>query len=166
MDTPPAAPKNRVYRLAWWQRAFGIVFLAFSLCFVPGLGIRLMNQNSEIRPIELIVAVIFPVAGAAITFNVFTSTVSFSKDSVRLHSILHDKTIPIHVIRGRKERVVRDYYVRTRYLVLISNDDRVPSLEFMKEYSFDEEFYRWFYSLLDLDSEARKEHKDKDFGLV
>jgi hypothetical protein len=36
----------------------------------------------------------------------------------------------------------------------------------MKNYTFDDKFYLWFYELPNLDAEDKKVHKDSNFGLV
>jgi hypothetical protein len=54
----------------------------------------------------------------------------------------------------------------TRYLKLIPGDDRLPTLEFSKNYTIDDTFYKWFYEPPDLDERDKREAKDSKFGLV
>jgi hypothetical protein len=77
------------------------------------------------------------------------------------------RRLPLSAIRGRREYVVRTYRGgSTRYLKLESDDDRFPALDFSRNYEFDDAFYKWFYSLPDLDAKDREVHEDKNFGLI
>jgi len=99
--------------------------------------------------------------------NALRATVIFTADAIELRSILGYSRLPLNEIRGRREFVERgNEEGGTRYLVLVPNDDRLPTIQFMKGYTFDEAFFRWFYDLPDLDAEDKKVHKDANFGLV
>ena len=63
--------------------------------------------------------------------------------------------------------MVRDEDGSTVFLKLEPNDDRLPTLEFQKNYyNFDDRFFRWFNELPDLDVEDKKKHMTSNFGLV
>ncbi len=79
------------------------------------------------------------------------------------------KTLRFRDIRGRREYVVRSAgpeSVSTRYLKLESNDDRLPSLEFEKYFTFDAAFYEWFNRLPNLDKLSTQREKNSNLGLI
>lgn len=165
MENPP--PVYRVYRLNWWQRGFALTFLALSTFFVFGVWRGVFFNQEEPRPFLMAMTTIFMLVGAGLTANAFGTTVIFTADAVELRSILGYSRLPLNKIRGRREFVARgDEGGGTRYLVLVSNDDRLPKIQFMKDYTFDESFFRWFYELPDLDADDKKVPKDANFGLV
>jgi len=118
----------------------------------------------------MVIAVVFLIVGIGLTINFFKATVTFTSDAIELNTIFARKKLPFSGIRGRREYVVRGGEVdaggSTRYLKLVPNDDRLPTLDFMKNYTFDDAFYSWFNALPDLDAEDKKVHKDANFGLV
>jgi len=146
------------------------MFLAFSTFFVIGTLRGLITGQEEAKPLQLVIAVVFLIVGIGLTINFLKTTVTFSADTIELKTIFARKSLPLSAIRGRREYVVRggdaDAGGSTRYLKLVPNDDRLPTLDFMKNYTFDDVFYRWFYELPDLDVEDKKVHKDANFGLV
>jgi hypothetical protein len=165
MENPP--PIYRVYRLRWGQRAFALFFLVFSVFFVFGSWRRLLIAQEEHRPLLLILSVIFLVVGVGLNLNAFQTAVTFTSDAIELRSILGRRRLPLSEIRGRREVVARgEEGGSTRYLCLVPDDDRLPTLQFMKSYTFDDTFYRWFNELRDLDAEDKKVHRDANFGLI
>jgi hypothetical protein len=143
------------------------LFLAFSALFVIGSWRRVFFRQEEPRPFLLVLSAIFLLVGVGLTINALQTTVTFTSDSIELHSILSRLKLPLSNIRGRREFVARgEEGDGTHYLSLVPNDDRLPTLQFMKGYTFDESFFRWFYELPDLDAEDKKVHKDANFGLV
>jgi hypothetical protein len=161
------APTYRVYHLHWGQRAFALLFLALSAFFVIGVWRGVLFNEEKPRPFLMVTTIIFMLVGAGLTVNAFRTTVVFTADAVELRSILGCSRLPLNKIRGRREFVARgDEGGGTRYLVLAPNDDRLPTIQFMRGYTFDEAFFRWFYELPDLDAEDKKVHKDANFGLV
>lgn len=98
---------------------------------------------------------------------VFTTSVRFTADAIERATFLSAKQLPLSKIHGRREYVVQFAKGgRTRYLKLESNDPNFPTLDFSRNYNFDEAFYKWFYSLPDLDARDKEVHKDSNFGLV
>lgn len=129
-----------------------------------------ISGASDPKPMMLPVGVLFLAAGLGMTFYAFKAAIEFSQDAVEHRTIFGQKKLPLDGIKGRREYVVKgaqgDGGGNTRYLKLEPNDDRLPTLEFSKHYTFDDTFYRWFYELPDLDAEDKKVHKDSNFGLV
>ena len=165
MENP--APTYRVYHLHWGQRAFALLFLAFSAFFVIGSWRSVLFGQEEPRPSLLILSVVFLLVGVGLTINALQTTVTFTCNAIELRSILSRLKLPLSKIRGRRELAARgEEGGETRYLCLVPNDDRLPTLQFMKGYTFDDAFYRWFNELPDLDAEDKKVHKDANFGLV
>jgi len=165
MENP--SPIYRVYRLHWGQRAFALLFLAFGVFFMIGSWRSVLFGQEEPRPFLLVLSVIFMLVGVGLTVNTFLTTVTFTSDAIELRSILSRSRMPLSEIRGRREFVAKgEEGDRTRYLCLVPDDDRLPTLQFMKGYTFDETFYRWFNELRDLDAEEKEVHRDSNFGLV
>jgi len=166
MNNPP--PIYRVYRLHWGQRSFSVLFLAFGVFFVIGSWRSVFLAQEESRPLLLILSMIFLVVGVGLTVNAYQTTVTFTSDAIELRSILGRRRLPLGEIRGRREVVASggEEGGSTRYLCLVPDDDRLPTLQFMKSYTFDDAFYRWFNELRDLDAEDKKIHRDANFGLV
>jgi hypothetical protein len=168
MENPP--PVFRIYRLNWWPRTFALLFLGFSAFFLIGTSWGLLTGQEEAKPLQMVFAVVFLVVGIGLTINFFKTTITFTADAIELNTIFARKKLPFSGIRGRREYVVRGGDVEaggsTRYLKLVPNDDRLPTLDFMKNYTFDDAFYRWFNALPDLDAEDNKVHKNANFGLV
>lgn len=164
------APIFRVYRMKWRWRAFAFFFLFFgALPMIASLR-EFISGASDPKPMMLPVGVLFLAAGIGLTFYAFKAAIGFSQDAIEHRTIFGQKKLPLDGIKGRREYVVKgaqgDVGGNTRYLKLVPNDDRLPTLEFSKHYTFDDTFYRWFYELPDLDAEDRKVHKDSNFGLV
>jgi hypothetical protein len=161
------APVYRIYRLGRWQRTFALVFLAFGVFFAFGSWKGPLLGQSDPEPFLMLLGLIFPLTGIGLTMNAFQTTVTFSADAIELHSILGHRRLPLDGIRGRREHVAGSGEEGgTKYLMLVPYDDRLPTLKFMKGYTFDDTFFLWFYELPDLDAEDKKVHKDSNFGLV
>lgn len=121
----------------------------------------------EAKPVGMIVSVVFLLAGVGMTAYAFKAHVGFSTDAIELTTLIGVRRLPLSAIRGRREYVVRTYRGgSTRYLKLESDDDRFPALDFSRNYELDDAFYKWFYSLPDLDAKDREVHEDKNFGLI
>ena len=115
----------------------------------------------------MLIAIVFMTVGIGLTVNFFNTTITFTAEAVELRTIFGRKKLPLSGIRGRREYEVHGVEGGiTRYLKLVPNDGRLPTLDFMKHYTFDDAFYQWFYELPDLDAEDKKKHKDANFGLV
>jgi hypothetical protein len=56
--------------------------------------------------------------------------------------------------------------VDRRYVQLIPDDDRLPTVSFSRDYRFDAAFEEWLYSLPDLDAAEKARGKSSDFGLL
>ena len=167
MSMQSPAPTYRVYHLHWGQRAFALLFLAFSVFFVIESCRSVFSGQEEPRPFLLILSVVFILVGIGLTVNAFQTTVTFTCDSIELRSIVRRLKLPLSKIRGRREFAARgEEGGETRYLCLVPDDDRLPTLQFMKAYTFDDAFHRWFNEPPDLNAEHKKVHKDANFGLV
>jgi hypothetical protein len=153
--------------MPWWHRAFALFFLAFSAFFMIGSWGGPIFKQTEAKPMVMTIAVVLPLIGIGLTFIFFTTTIRFTSDEIEHHTIFSTKRLPLSEIRGRREYVVRgEEGGSARYLKLVPDDDRLPTLDFMKNYTFDDKFYLWFYELPNLDAEDKKVHKDSNFGLV
>jgi hypothetical protein len=160
------AGASRVYRMKWWRRAFPIVFIAFSLVFLFGLFSKGLDFEDQKQIITLVVAIVFLLVGSYMTISAFKSTITLSANSIELLTLKGRQQLALSAIRGRREYWVNTGRSRTRYLRLEPDDDRLPTMDFEKSFTFDDSFYAWFNALPDLDADDKKGHKESDFGLV
>ena len=165
MECP--APFNSIYRPNPAWRISAVVFLVFGLFFAGLVWGEALLGLAEPRPKEMIIGALLVLIGAGIAAHAFTVSVRFTVDSIEYWSIIGVKRLPLDKVKGRREYVVSDSEGGgTRYLKLEPDDDRLKALSFAKTYNFDDAFYRWFYSLPDLDARDKEVHKDSNFGLV
>jgi len=165
METP--APFLSVYRPSWLWRAFALVFLAFDATFAFVIWREAILGLAEPRPKEMIIGAMLFLAGIGFVAHTFTVSVRFTIDTIEYTSLFSVKRLPLGNVRGRREYVAGGGEDGgTRSLKLESNDDRVPPLDFSKSYNFDDAFYKWFYSLPDLDRLDKEAPKPSNFGLV
>jgi hypothetical protein len=161
------APFLSVYRPHWLWRAFAIVFFVFSGIFASLIWREALLGLADRSLKELIISVLLDLAGAVMTIHAFAVGVRFTVDAVEYSSLTGVKRLPLAKIRGRREYVVSGGEDgSTRFLKLESDDDRFPVLDFSKIYNFDDAFYKWFYSLPDLDQKDKEAPEASNFGLV
>jgi hypothetical protein len=85
------------------------------------------------------------------TADAFNTTVTLYEDAIEVQTLFRRRRLPFSGIRGRREWVQRNAEgADTHYLKLVPNDRRLPTLNLMRSFTFDEEFYRWYSSLPDL----------------
>jgi hypothetical protein len=114
----------------------------------------------------VIIGGLLVIAGVGLVAHSFTASVEFSNGAIEYTSLLGMDSLPLDKIKGRREYVVRGKGGSTHYLRLVPSDDRFQTMSFSKNYKFDDSFYKWFYSLPDLDARDKEAHKDEDFGLI
>jgi len=166
----------RVYRIGWWWRAAAIFFLTTGTVGVTGIWGGVIAGRREPKFEEMVVTAVLPLVGALLVWSAFRATVTLSEDEIELRTPFGRKKLPLHAIRGRREYVVRGgiHGGSTRYLKLETNDDRLPTMDIMKAFSFDGRFYQWFNELPDLDAQDRQRREalkkdprnNSNFGLV
>jgi hypothetical protein len=116
----------------------------------------------------MVLSVAFAVVGGFLVPLAYKSAVILLEDAIELRTIFVRKRLLFVAIRGRREYVVNGGGDEgsTRYLRLEPNDDRLPALDFARNFNFDGAFYAWFNKLPDLDAMDKIKHKDANFGLV
>jgi hypothetical protein len=148
MENPPPV---RAYRPKWGWRIFSFFFPIFGGCAVVSSLRDYVSQSEDFKPGVLIVGLLFMIIGTGMVVQGFTSHVRFTHDSIEHRTLFRRKSLPLSAIRGRREYTTRDSDgVPTHYLRLVPNSDRLPTLEFTKSYALDDAFFRWFYSLPEL----------------
>jgi hypothetical protein len=169
---------SRVYRITWWWRLGAVFFLAIGSVVATGIWIGILAGERDPKPGEMIATPVLAVIGAFLTWCAFRATVTLSENRSERQTPFGHKELPLNAIRGRREYVVRganaDMGGSTRYLKLEPNDDRLPVMDIVKYFNFDNQFYRWFNALPDLDAldkqrrdALEKEPRDNsNFGLV
>jgi len=143
-----------------------LFFLLSSCTFALTFWINAQNEFDGASLLSILLSVVLPLGGAFWTFYVFNTTIELSDETITLINVFETKNLPLSGIKGRREYVERGSKSRNRHLQLIPNDDRLPMLDFLKCYDFDEDFYCWFNQLPDLDKEDEKRKKDSNFGLI
>jgi len=151
-----------------WLMVLALSFLAVGSLFLFTEIRNLLLGELEWKPMNIFVGVVFFAVGLFLTIRFYSSRVTFTSDAVEQSNIFNSKRLPYSAIRGRREYVVRggEDGGETRYLKLESNDDRLPALDFIKAYNFDDAFYSWFNRLPDLDEKNKTRPKTSNFGLV
>lgn len=158
---------SRVYKMKWWRRASAILFLVIGILFFAGFRYGPIFRHVDPQPWGIFFSAAFTLIGIFWTYSAFRSTVTLSSDHIEVRGIFGSTQLPLNAIRGRREYVVHDAEGgSTRSLKLVSDDDRLPALEFEKYFTFDDAFYQWFNNLPDLDAMGKMRHKDSGFGLV
>ena len=94
-----------------------------------------------------------------------------SEDSIKVGRVWGSKILPFDKIEGRRRYTEKadPYSTPARHLVLESNDERFTRLDIKESDIFDEHFYRWFDSLIDLnelDGIEEPQSKYANFSLV
>jgi len=158
----------RVYRMKWWFRASSIIAFALGATFAIktwGAAITREGEPSFLWPVASLVLL---AAGIVWVLDAFGSRVMLSDDRIDVRGLRGRKGLALNAIRGRRTYLVRgmapDGGGNTTRLKVIPDDDRLPELDFQRDYNFDAAFYEWFHGLSDLDA-MDKERKPNNFGL-
>lgn len=163
-----AAPIGRVYRMSLWFRGFALVFLIIGSFLSIAFLWEIQTGETDPDTIKTIIEIVFPIAGLAMTAHSFVSRVAFENNLLRRVTLVRQRTVSLHSIRGRREYVVTGGSEpgSTRYVRLELNNGEPPVDLGKKLYNFDEAFWAWFRSLPDLDAADKIQQKDSNFGLV
>lgn len=161
-------PGAHVYRLKWWVRVAASAFLGLSAVLAATNWVRAMTGEKDAHLFQMIVSVVLVCVGVVWTLYAFQSTVTLTEDAIELRDLAGRKNLPLASICGRRTYVVTGGNPpgQTRYLKLEPDDDRLPILDFQKDYNFDAAFFAWFNSLPDLDSMDKTRPKSSNFGLA
>ena len=101
---------------------------------------------------HFVAAPLWIVGGILWTAHVFKATVTLSHEAIETNGLWGRVKLRFDEIRGRREYLVTGFRGKTRYIKLEPNDDRFPTLDFIRNYDFDTTFYDWFNRLPDLDA--------------
>jgi hypothetical protein len=135
--------------MRWWRRAGGVLSLAVLLFLIYAMFFLTRTEPSLWTQAGALFALIAISYGTADAFN---ATVTLYEDAIEVQTLFRLKRLPFSGIRGRREWVQRNAEgADTHYLKLVPNDRSLPTLNLMRSYTFDEEFYRWYNSLPNLD---------------
>lgn len=168
MDMNETNGTGRTYRMRSSQRLVSIVLLAFGLFIWVGIWGGVLAGTRDPSFFEMMVPVLFSLAGALFAFRAFSNSVRFSDHAIELRGLSGTKILPIDKIKGRRRYLSKgdadspDVW----HLVLEPNDDRFPKLDIEKSYRFDEDFYSWLNALPDLDKIDKTGPKTSNFGLI
>lgn len=158
----------RVYRMKSSQRLGSVVLLLFGLAFTCGIWGSVLSGSREVTFLEIMFPIVYSLFAAVFTWRSFRNRVLLSKEIVELHSLSGTHVLPVKNIKGRRRYLSRgdadspDVW----HLVLEPDDDRYPKIDLEELYRFDEQFYKWFDTLPDLDEMDKIRFKTSNFGLV
>lgn len=148
-----ATAPNRSYRWRWPQRLGSIGFTGFVVGFL--IHDFRTDQSSPLRGwATFFVAIqsLLLVFGVGWIVRAFWSKVTVTHSRIVLRTPFRKKILQTGSIRGRRKASIRSGPAVFRRMTLESNDKESPSIEFDSVYNFDDEFYRWFESLRDLEA--------------
>jgi hypothetical protein len=151
----------RAYRINWWCRAFSMFWTGLvGLFWTVTLWDEFFGEK-EPGLWQIIAGTLFVVSGTIWVTHLFRARVTLFADAIETSGLLGRARLRFNEIRGRREYVVRggEEGGNTPYLKVVSNDDRLPSLDFIKYYNFDDAFYAWFKGLPDLDAADQLRHR-------
>jgi hypothetical protein len=147
------APVGHVYRTVWWHRA------AVLLTVIVGLGIiwsgvsGIATDQDDSHVGAIVIGTILAIVGTLLTVNAWISRISFSDSAIEQSTLLDQDIVYFDAIGGRREysRWVGRMPARFIRIESLSGRDR---LEIRKwRYNFDDDFWRWFDQLPNLDSD-------------
>ena len=158
------APLHSVYRPRWYWRASALVYLALVIIFSFKTWWEVLFGATGPHPDATMISAIFFVAGLGFALHTFRASVRFTADAVEHWRIYGIEKLPLNKIRGRREYAARggDKGRGATNLRLEPSDVTLPTLDFSKSYTFDDAFFKWFYSLTDLDAGDKVERNDKN----
>ena len=145
-------PIGRVYRMVWWFRLFAVAFLAIGGLVAFEVNRGATGDPDSLRRVTALGTISLSVAGLFLMARAFTTNLEFSSDSITLRWVLHTRRLEYSRIRGRREFVVTGEEASTRYLRLEATDGSKPFDIGKNMYGFDDVFWDWYYSLVDLDA--------------
>jgi hypothetical protein len=143
---------GRTYRVRWWLRAFAIVWTALGALVWGGTLSKEVFGSEDSVWWHFVVAPIWIVGGILWTAHVFKATVTLFHDAIETYGLWGRVKLRFDQIRGHREYLVTGVGGTTHYFKLEPNDDRLPTLDFIRHYDFDTVFYDWFSKLPDLDA--------------
>ena len=145
-----------------------IIYFAQGAAFEIKTLSGIMIGDREPSFLWLVVSLILFAAGIVWVLDAFGSRVTLSEETIAVCGLRGRKSLPLNVIRGRRTYMFKldpNSAGSTTYLKVVPVDDRLPVIDFLRDYNFDEAFYAWFNGLPDLDA-MDKERKPNNFGLV
>jgi hypothetical protein len=156
----------RVYTMGWLRRAGALFYLVLGFFLTLASWTGPVSGTEKSHPFGMLISAAVLLFGLYRSANDFLAAVSLFPDAIEVRTLFKRERLPFSGIRGRREYVGYAGRSRTAYLKLEPNAAGLPSLVFEKDYSLDEEFFRWFNDLPDLDEADRKRKKESEFGLV
>jgi hypothetical protein len=149
------------------QHSVGMIFVTVGLLLWVAIWTQAIRGTREARVLDMTFPVLFTAICLAFTIRARRADVRTSETAIELQTFLRRRVLPIRAIRGRRTYVNRgDESADVWHLVLVSGDDRFPSLDIADLYIFDESFRAWFHSLPDLDAGDKSLPKTSNFCLV
>jgi len=154
MDAPERSNlTGRTYRIRWRWRVFAILWTAWgALAWGRVLSTEVLGNEDPIWW-HFVVASLWIIGGILWIAHVFKATVTLFDDAIESYGLFGRAKLRFDEIHGRREYVVTgggEDGGTTQYFKLEPNDDRLPTLDFVRDYDFDNIFYEWFKKLPDL----------------
>jgi hypothetical protein len=147
---------GRAYRINFRWRAFAAVWTGIGGLVTGSILFDEISANEDPGLWLVVVAFLWIVGGLLWFSHMCLATVTLFPDAIETRGLLGRARLRFEDIRGRRQYVATgDEGGDTHYLKIEPNDDRLPTLDFMRDYDFDYIFYDWFGKLPDLDAADR-----------
>ena len=166
-DSPIAVP--RTYWLK--PRGLGVFYCVLAAVMLGSHRWPILSGTKKPSLSDFIFPFLYCLIAGFFTVGSFRSFVRLSEDSIKVGRVWGSKILPFDKIEGRRRYTEKadPYSTPARHLVLESNDERFTRLDIKESDIFDEHFYRWFDSLIDLnelDGIEESQSKYANFSLV
>jgi hypothetical protein len=165
----PAVPRTYRFESRVWMILYSIMALGIWAIYgwLVASGAKKLNFSSVLFPsLYLLMAGVFV---ARFSWNF----VRLSKDAIEVRRLWRRKILPFDAIKGRRRYAKKSaqYPTPIRHLALEPGDDRFPRIDLVETDRFDEDFYRWFDALPDLDALDQtkpnpERHQDQCHGSI
>jgi hypothetical protein len=160
------AGATRVYRIKWWRRIFSVFLGVFGLLFLAAQLIMEFDFGDGKHFFSILIGVVILAVGSYAAAKDFKALITLTPDAIQVRNLSGTQQLLLSAIRGRREYVTYSGRSRTRYLRLEPKNNRQPTLDFERDFNFDQAFFAWFNALPDLDAIDEAARKTSKFGLV
>jgi hypothetical protein len=159
----PTPGMLRVYRRNSAERVFACVWTAASLAFSLGFWYQIIAGTRTATLLSIVGSFTFVLFGVLLTVSSFKKSISLTGDAIQYQSVTATLVLPYERIKGRRKYLDKGDSEGgpVTHLVVVSNDDNYPKLDFEEAYEFDYFFYCWFDALPDLDESDKPDRSHR-----
>ena len=144
------APIFRVYRLKWYWHVTAFLPLSLGIGFAAATWVGQASGNNYSNLANWIVALGLILVGFFLSVYLFAASVCFTESAIEQRSLFGRSALPFDAILGRS-KVERDTGEgKFIYMRLVPRSEQFKPLDLTQYYTYDQDFYRWFNALPDL----------------